>query len=410
MSNHRKTAALFLYLTLVLVCLATSAGLHPAAAQVQTDEQQVALLGSPFGVATTHNGAFVFVSVSKSPSGVGNNGIEVLERASIFGYVYAGFVPLPTPPLGLAISPDGTLLLAAATTGVAFIDVQRAITGLPGAWLGSQFLGANAETIEVAITADQNYIFAANEDTGTISVINRVNALQSGFAGSAVIGQIPAEVHPVGLAISPDGLHLYVTNEEAKPGTAGFNPTACLIQSPSGTLEQTPEGTIQVVYIPDAESVPSSSVVSRAVVGCTPVRIRLSAAGDVAWVSMRGGDHLKAFNTAALLSDPASALIASAPVGIEPVGVQLFDNGNLIAVANSNRFNGGVPGTVSILSTSDALSNQPSTLKSFTVGVFPREWALSPDGSKLFLTEFGSSQLDIFDVPTLLSNLLVVSQ
>jgi DNA-binding beta-propeller fold protein YncE len=164
------------------------------------------------------------------------------------------------------------------------------------------------------------------------------------------------------------------------------------------------EGTIQVVSIPYAEIFPSLSVVSRAVVGCNPVRIKLSAAGDVAWVSMRGGDHLKAFNTATL------ALIASAPVGIQPVGVQLFNNGGLIAVANSNRFSAGLDGTVSIVSTALALSNQPSTLKSFTVGVFPREWALSPDGSKLFLTEFTSSKLDIFDVPTLLASLLLVSQ
>jgi DNA-binding beta-propeller fold protein YncE len=43
----------------------------------------------------------------------------------------------------------------------------------------------------------------------------------------------------------------------------------------------------------------------------------------------------------------------------------------------------------------------PATLRTFCVGVFPREWALSPDGRKLFLTEFGSSVLDIFDADTL---------
>lgn len=409
MSNHRKTTALWLYVTLVLVCLATF-GLRPAAAQVQPNEQQVSMLGAPFAVTTTLDGAYVFVSVNVS-QGVGNNGIEILAR-SIFGYVYAGFVPLPTPPLGLTLSRDGSLLLAAADTGVAFIDVQRAITGQPGAFLGSQFLGANATTIEVAITPDQNYIFAANEfvnpngssPPGTISVINRANALQSGFASSAVIGQIPAEIHPVGLAISPDGLRLYITNETANPGTVGYNPNACNIQTGPGVSVPSAAGTIQVVSIPDAVIFPSLSVVSRAVVGCNPVRIKLSAAGDVAWVSMRGGGHLKAFNTSTL------ALIASVPVGIQPVGVQLFNNGGLIAVANSARFTGGLDGTVSIVSTADALSNLPSTLKSFTVGQFPREWALSPDGSKLFLTEYGSFTLDIFDVPTLVSSLVLVSQ
>jgi hypothetical protein len=61
-----------------------------------------------------------------------------------------------------------------------------------------------------------------------------------------------------------------------------------------------------------------------------------------------------------------------------------------------------MPGTVSIVATRQALANEPATIRTFGVGVFPREWALSPDGRKLFLTEFGSSVLDIFDKDMLL--------
>ncbi|MBV9562832.1 MAG: hypothetical protein JOY90_20680, partial [Bradyrhizobium sp.] len=84
------------------------------------------------------------------------------------------------------------------------------------------------------------------------------------------------------------------------------------------------------------------------------------------------------------------------------VGVQPFADGRLIAVANSNRFGGSAPGSVSVVSASEALRHAPATLTTFPVGVFPREWALSPDGSRLFLTEFGSSMLDIFDIEDLL--------
>jgi DNA-binding beta-propeller fold protein YncE len=125
------------------------------------------------------------------------------------------------------------------------------------------------------------------------------------------------------------------------------------------------------------------------------------AGDEVAWVTARGENQLEAFSTALLLSDPANALLASTPVGTAPVGLQPFADGKLIAVANSNRFSGGMPGSVSIVVTRQALANEPATLRTFGVGVFPREWALSPDGRKLLLTEFGSSVLDIFDADML---------
>jgi hypothetical protein len=45
-------------------------------------------------------------------------------------------------------------------------------------------------------------------------------------------------------------------------------------------------------------------------------------------VTARGEDRLEAFSTAQLLSDPAHALLASTPVGIEPVGLQPFADGS----------------------------------------------------------------------------------
>jgi hypothetical protein len=84
-----------------------------------------------------------------------------------------------------------------------------------------------------------------------------------------------------------------------------------------------------------------------------------------------------------------------------PVGLQPFADGRLMAVANSNRFT-TAPGSVSIIDTGCALTHQPATLKTFDVGVFPRQWALGADGKLLLLTEFGSSRLDVFDVPALL--------
>jgi DNA-binding beta-propeller fold protein YncE len=406
-----------LFVLTILLSAASGLGGHPAMAQLHSGEQQITMPGAPFAVRTTPNGRWAFVSVSSTRTVAGSNGVAVLERAA-GTYRSVRFVPLDTVfPSGLALNRDGTLLLVAVSAGVVFIDVQRAVTGAPGAVIGVEPLGlpppARAPgTIGVVFSADERFIFAANENYGTVSVIDRNAAFQSAFAKSAVVGQIPVGLLPVGLAVSRDGAHLYITNERARPGSPGYDPSACRIQTGPGTTTLAPEGTILVVDIGIAEVTPSSSVVSRTLAGCAPVRIVLIAArngenanvntrgpdsDEVAWVTARGENQLKAFSAARLLSDPANALLASTPVGTAPVGLQPFADGKLIAVANSNRFSGGMPGSVSIVATRQALANEPATLKTFGVGVFPREWALSPDGGKLLLTEFGPSVLDIFD-------------
>jgi hypothetical protein len=57
---------------------------------------------------------------------------------------------------------------------------------------------------------------------------------------------------------------------------------------------------------------------------------------------------------------------------------------------------------VSFINTERALDHQRTILKTFDVGLFPRQWALCAGGTMLLSTEFGSSRLDVFDVPALL--------
>jgi hypothetical protein len=93
---------------------------------------------------TTPNGRWALVPVSQTATAstvAGGNGVAVLERAAD-AYRLVGFVPLAAVfPSGLALNRDGTLLLVAVNSGVAFVDVQRAVTGAPGAVIGVELLG-----------------------------------------------------------------------------------------------------------------------------------------------------------------------------------------------------------------------------------------------------------------------------
>jgi DNA-binding beta-propeller fold protein YncE len=371
--------------------------------------QKLSLPGSPFAVAPTPDGHYVFASLSGA-----TNGIAIIRQHRTSASLVS-ILPTGGGAWGLTVTRDGKYLLdtvqpvGQATTpqGVQIIDIHKAITGQPGAILGTVPTGTGSGPIEVALSNDDRYVFATNEDNETVSVIDFRKAVASGGRANSLIGNIPVEQLPVGLAFSPDGRHLYITNEAANPTDPGYDPTACNTPTGIGTgTTPGPEGTLTVVDLHKAETDPADSVLASVFAGCSPVRVALSDHGQVAWVTARAEDDVLAFSTRRLLTDPSHALLSRTPVGVAPVGIQLFDNDHLIAVADSNRFTTGQAGTVSILDYRKALSGAGSsaTVGTFEAGDFPRQWGLSANDQYLYLTEFSSNVLGILPVRDLVND------
>jgi DNA-binding beta-propeller fold protein YncE len=398
--------------TLITIFAVSALMSAPALASAQSIDptlQELSLPGSPFAVAPTPDGQYVFASLSGA-----TNGIAIVRQHGTSASL-ASILPTGGGAWGLTVTSDGRYLLdtvqpvGQATTpqGVQIIDVHKAVTGQPGAVLGTVPTGAGSGPIEVALSNDGRYVFATNEDNETISVIDFRKAVTSGGSASSLIGNIPVEQLPVGLAFSPDGRYLYVTNEAANPTDPGYDPTACNTPTGIGTgTTPGPAGTLTVVDLRKAERDPADSVLASVFAGCSPVRVVLSDHGRVAWVTARAEDDVLAFSTRRLLTDPSHALLSRTPVGVAPVGIQLFDNDRLIAVADSNRFNTGQAGTVSILDYRKALSGAGSsaTVGTFEAGDFPRQWGLSTNDRYLYLTEFSSNVLGILPVRDLVND------
>ncbi len=377
--------------------------------------QQIPLPGSPFAAITTADGRYVFVSMAQHTSGV-----AVLRQRRTYAAMVQT-IPTCGPAFGLTMSKGGNYLLAAVQNGkscpsggVQFIDVRKAIAGDPEAAMGT--VPTDPSAIEVAISPDDKLVFVANEYSGgkdcegrdTVSVIDFHKALSSGQSQSSVIGAIPVDCAPVGLAVSGDSRRLYVTNELAFPSEPFYDPTACTIPDGNGCPVQThqgPVGTLDIIDVRTARTNPAGSVVANIPAGCAPTRAILTNKDKVAWVSARDENNLLAFNAADLLANPSAALISTTPVGIEPDGAQPFSNRRFMAVANTNRFDScpGAGGTVSILDFDKALKSGGSaaTVGTFDAGVFPRQWGISPDGKLLYLTEFGSDTLAILQVKSI---------
>jgi DNA-binding beta-propeller fold protein YncE len=92
-------------------------------------------------------------------------------------------------------------------------------------------------------------VFVSNEDNETISVIDFRKALVSGESASSIVGTIPVEQLPMGLAFFANGRYLYISNEEADSTDLGYSATACNIPSGLGGTDPGPEGILTVVDV-----------------------------------------------------------------------------------------------------------------------------------------------------------------
>jgi DNA-binding beta-propeller fold protein YncE len=72
-------------------------------------------------------------------------------------------------------------------------------------------------------------------------------------------------------------------------------------------------------------------------------------------------------------------------------------------VADSSRFAGRGARWLSVVSIRDALRGRPPLVGQIRAGSFPRQFALSPDGRTLYVTNVASSQLETILVADLVS-------
>ena len=161
-----------------------------------------------------------------------------------------------------------------------------------------------------------------------------------------------------------------------------------------------------------------ASIVTVIAAGCNPVRAVETVDGQYLFVAARGrnrqfgqsGYQVFAFDVPTLVSNsPNNAFLGySESGGTAPVGMALFNNDNLLAVANSNRWNGmpeclahpeNCTASVAILDVSNPGSptiqqiipnpNNPNSPD------FPRNITVGPDDSTLYVPNFGSEMLEV---------------
>jgi DNA-binding beta-propeller fold protein YncE len=358
-------------------------------------------LPSPFSAIPSPDGCWVFASVS-SPNGVAalsrRNGEISLRRIVPTGGSGWG---TGTSVWGMALTHDGELLLAVGEGRVVFVDVTRAISGSGSPILGDMVYDRLAESVLVAVTADDRHAFISDEKRQRITVIDLARARASRFSPDSVVGHIPVGVSPVAVTLSPDSRFLYATSQSAS-SSSGW-PSECKAQGADPKLSNftTPQGALHVIDVERARSDPARAVRATVPAGCAPTRVAISPKGDVVYVTARHSDLLLVFDTRKLTADPEHARVATIRVGVRPIGVAVADAGRLIFVANANDLLGGPSdrATVTVIDAGRVAEGAASAvLGRVTVGAFPREVHVTMDGLTVLVANANSNTLALIDV------------
>jgi DNA-binding beta-propeller fold protein YncE len=338
---------------------------------------QTAISGNPFGVVTSPDERWSFVTLNSDVAVFADRGLTP-KLTSTFR--------VPGTPAGAALSHDGRYLLVADHSGALVINAGRAEAGAPNPVIGTLSAPSGDGAIETALSADDRFAFVTLETSNKLAVFNLRRALAHGFQGSAFIGFVPLGTAPVGVTVSPDGHWVYATSETASGHVGG------------GTRP----GTLTMINAKEAETDPAHSVLTTTRAGCSPVRVITSSDGNTLWVAARGSDLVMAFSAAKLRHDPAHAREVSIPVGEAPVGLALVNAGKQLVVADSNRFSlPGATSNLAIVDTTQALGGGRGLVGYVAAGGFPREMSVLPRHALLLVSNFGSDSLEVVGTQSL---------
>ncbi|HEY4129779.1 MAG TPA: hypothetical protein VGM50_04150, partial [Gemmatimonadaceae bacterium] len=248
-----------------------------------------------FQALPTEDGCWVFASLAgraRQQSAIG-----VLEHRD-GALKLRHTVPIAGNPTGMVLTHDGQVLVVADGQRVAFVDTQRLIDGRHDAVVVYLDEPNVVGRIYVNVTRDDRYLFVADENVQTITVIDLGKIRSSNFKEVSILGKIPTGAAPIALTFSNDEKYLFATSQAA-PRDYGW-PLACKREASNDPTKVNAFGAIHVIDVERAKIDPAHSILRSIPTGCNSVRLVLSPSGDRAYVTVRAEDALLIFDTAKL--------------------------------------------------------------------------------------------------------------
>lgn len=259
---------------------------------------------------------------------------DAVRRLAVIGAMLLGATTLGATTLG-PINPA-----AAASTPAPFLYAEVAVGVAP---------------LGVAVNPTGTKAYVANILSGTVTAINTGTLTSTSITGLS---------GPFGLAVSPDGDELYVSQNGVSPYGSGT--------------------TVNVI---DTSTNASLATVT---VGTGPQGIAFTPDGAKAYVANYGdGTGTPGYTVTVINTSTRSTSTITLATGSGAYAVAVSPTGSRAYVANS------ADNTVSVINTSD------DTVAGVVTGLnSPKGVAVSSDGSKVFVTNSGNNTVSVIDTST----------
>jgi YVTN family beta-propeller protein len=243
----------------------------------------------------------------------------------------------------------------------------------------------------VAATPDGRFVYVTNSGgpAYSVSVIDT--------ATNAVIATVPATPTPLGVAVSPDGRFAYAlidgtgvayaidtaTNAVAATAAIGSSSGAiALALTPDGRLAYVANAFLNTVSVLDVASGATAATVP---VGNFPFDVAVTPDGRRAYVANRASIE----NALSVIDTGTQAVIASVALEEVSQGIAIHPDGRLAYVTQ------GMSNTVAVV---DLATNQ--RIAAVAAGLTPARVAVSPDGRFAYVTNQDSANVSVIDTAT----------
>lgn len=258
-------------------------------------------------------------------------------------------------PAGVAISPDGRkAYVATRSAPVTLINTANNLV------LGSP--GTASQANSIVADPSGRWVYVTNVTAG-IAVLDAATAVMKDLIpvvvnGVTVFAGGGSTLNPQGLALSPDGRHLFVSDD--RDG-----------------------GLIAMVEIATKTVVTSFSMGT----GWTPLGIAVHPDGQRAYVAFADmtASNLDVIRVFDIVTMTPAAI--SIPVGARPTGIAVTSDGTKVYVSNN------LANSVTVI---DADTNQAMT--TVAVGLAPAGLAISPDNTRLYVANNDGGSVNVIDV------------
>ena len=277
---------------------------------------------------------------------LGSNNVSVINLATNTVTTTLG---VGTTPNGVAVNAAGTVAYVTNYSNASMSEINTATNAVTG----TVTVGFSGYTpYAVAINPVANFAYVVGKSNDELTVVNTSN--------NTVAAVVAVESNPYGVAVTPNGATVYVTNYNGSTSAVG--------------------GTVSVI------NTNSNTVAATIMVGTNPEGVAVTPAGTAAYVANNDGGGA---GTVSVINTDNLTVTTTVTVGNGPEGVAINPAGTLVFVANNT------DNSVSVINTSTN-----AVTATIGVGNSPVSIAFNPAGTYAYVTNSGDNTVSVINTNT----------